>query len=92
MLHGDYRKVFTRPIDLKGHVCSFSDKDADLLKPFVSVDELAKQLQDGGNHQAILLEFKLQKSSYATMLIREVCHVSSSFENQELVNNTVADD
>lgn len=87
MLTGDTRKVFTRADKVSAVGVKFQTLDEDLLEPFTSISEQAKKYQAAsGPHFAILIEFDLVKSSYATMLIREFCHVSSSFENQELIN------
>ena len=42
--------------------------------------------EQGGPYQALLLEFSLKKGSYATMLIREFLHQSSSFTIQDSIN------
>ena len=89
-MHGDYRRMFARAENLEVKTCKFEKKDQDLLEPFESLSELAKK-QTSGSNFAILLQFSLQKSTYATMLIREFCHISSSFENQELINKTGED-
>ena len=86
-MHGDYRKVFARAEELEVQSCKFEKKDEDLLEPFEDLSTLAKR-KVNGQHSAILFQFRLQKSTYATMLIREFCHISSSFENQELINKT----
>jgi len=85
MLQGDYRRLFCKPEELAAYPCAFEDKDQDLLRPFDSVETMANE-HTKGQHSAILLEFSLVKSSYATMLIREFCHISSSFEVQESIN------
>lgn len=84
-MHGDYRKMFSRAEELEVQSSRFKNKEDDLLEPFEDLKVLADR-QKEGPHFAILLKFNLQKSNYATMLIREFCHISSSFENQELIN------
>lgn len=91
MMHGDYRKLLARPEDLKAAVCQFAEKDQDILAAFEEV-ELAAARHGAGPHSALLLQFSLQKSSYATMLIREFCHISSSFEMQELINQAAEEE
>lgn len=86
-MHGDYRKMFARAEQLEVQTVRFDQKDVDLLEAFEELPVLAARHQEG-QHFAILLKFRLQKSTYATMLIREFCHISSSFENQELINKT----
>lgn len=86
-MHGDYRKMFSRAEELEVQTCRFKNKDDDLLEAFEDLKTLADRQKDGP-HFAILLKFNLQKSNYATMLIREFCHISSSFENQELINKS----
>ena len=79
--------MFTRAEKVSAVGVKFQTLDEDLLQPFESITEQAKKYAGStGPHFAILIEFDLVKSSYATMLIREFCHVSSSFENQELIN------
>lgn len=89
-MHGDYRKMFSRAEELEVHTCRFKSKEDDLLEAFEDLKVLAER-QKEGPHFAILLKFNLQKSNYATMLIREFCHISSSFENQELINKSGED-
>lgn len=86
-MHGDYRKMFSRAEELEVETCRFKNRDDDLLTPFEALSTIAARHTEGP-HFAILLKFNLQKSNYATMLIREFCHVTSSFENQELINKT----
>lgn len=87
MVHGDQRRLFSRAEKLKVSFCRFNNKDDDILRPFEEIDQIATEKLEG-KFQAILLDFELQKSSYATMVLREFCHLSSSFENQELINQT----
>lgn len=79
--------MFARAESLEVQTVRYDQKDVDLLEPFEELSTLASRNQKG-QHFAILMKFRLQKSTYATMLIREFCHISSSFENQELINKT----
>lgn len=91
MLHGDYRRLIANVKDLKAELAIFKDRDQDILDPYSSISSNPLKIteddacQDG--FKAVLLEFSLDKGSYATMLIREFFHFSSSFETQEQFNS-----
>lgn len=97
MLHGDNRKLLTKANDLKARIVHFKEKDQDIVNPYTSIDGENKliltteQIQNIDSQdnlfRAVLMEFSLNKGSYATMLIREFFHFSSSFENQEQFNS-----
>lgn len=96
MLHGDNRKLITNVKDLKAELAIFKDKDQDILDAYSSIDSnpFVTDRSENGREgfKAVLLEFSLDKGSYATMLIREFFHFSSSFETQEQFNSGPVDE
>lgn len=50
------------------------------------MDGFGEVLQNHGDLDALIVKFNLQKSSYATMMIRELCKSPSSLEFQQKIN------
>lgn len=81
-LYGGWRKILGQAKDLKFTFGKFDDWNADVLKwgsegPCYAIEN------DAGKYQFLALQFALEKSSYATMLIREMTHSSTEFSEQE---------
>lgn len=81
-LSGDYRKVVTLPGDFQWRVAQYSDFKVSLLD--TDLEKLEPKEPEGaagaaqqndsegvGDKTALILEFSLPASSYATMLVRE---------------------
>lgn len=84
MLFGGYRKLLQKPIDMETRVIDWDNWDEDILSldspnPLYALD---KQ----GDKKALVLQFTLLKSSYATMMLREVIHATSEFNLEDNTN------
>lgn len=89
-LPGDYRKIVTVP----KHVSYSFRQYADETLPLVETDlhqlydqPLKKTSEDEGPYTALVVQFELGSSSYATMLIRELFQSTSNIQHQ-LQHNT----
>lgn len=81
-ISGDFRLVFAQVEELKSQLVEFKDRDQDLLDPLKGIkDNLAKNEENESKEifKALLIEFDLRKGSYATMMIRELLHLSTSY-------------
>lgn len=86
---GDYRSVFVKPQDLKFKFARYDDptvtllqSDLDRLQNMTVAENLA------GKSLALIIEFNLPTSSYATMALRELCKVDTSVSAQMTMNET----
>eukprot|EP01017_Pseudomicrothorax_dubius_P038395 TRINITY_DN5746_c0_g1_i1.p1 TRINITY_DN5746_c0_g1~~TRINITY_DN5746_c0_g1_i1.p1 ORF type:complete len:444 (-),score=93.06 TRINITY_DN5746_c0_g1_i1:381-1712(-) len=77
-LTGATRRVFVVPGQFEWKSLTFGDLNDELVDPF---DE-DKAPSTSGKLQALKVRFNLPKSSYATMVLRELMHSSTSFESQ----------
>jgi tRNA pseudouridine13 synthase len=81
-LPGVYRSVVARPLDFAYRIARYADAQLPLIRtPFLAPDA---PLGDdaGGAHRALVLEFQLPPSSYATMLFRELMRTGTSKDAQ----------
>lgn len=81
-LAGVYRAIVTRPINFTYRIARYSDITLPLIRtPFVPADA---PLGDdaNGTHRALVLDFTLPPSTYATMLFRELMRSGTSKETQ----------
>lgn len=83
-LSGAYRKVFIKPIDLNWYFMKYHNDTDTLLRS--DVEELRGEPEpksaDDGPQKALIVEFSLPSSSYATMALREVLKCDTSVANQ----------
>lgn len=83
-LSGTYRRIMVKPIDLNWYLMRYnSDTDA-LLQS--DLEEIRKEqppvsLEDG-QFTALVLEFSLPSSTYATMALREILKSDTSVASQ----------
>jgi len=82
VLYGGFRKMLQKPIDMNWKVVSWSNWDDDIL----SLDSFNPlyTLDKEGDKKALVLQFSLLKSSYATMMLREITHSTSEFNMDEI--------
>lgn len=83
-LGGAYRKVFNKPKELTWKFLKYSNDNDELIN-----SDYSKMLNDpevvskpDGQHTALVLEFNLPQSTYATMLLRELMKNDTSVETQ----------
>ncbi|KAL0482191.1 hypothetical protein AKO1_013311, partial [Acrasis kona] len=82
--YGAYRTIMKRPIDIKYHLKRYADNkkqlvDTDIDKIRGKSCEASLEEQDAnGNLVALVIEFTLETSTYATMFLRELLKVPST--------------
>lgn len=83
-LGGAYRKVFQKPNDLTWKFLKYVSQNDELIN-----SDYSKMLKDpeiqskpDGEHTALILDFCLPPSCYATMLLRELMKNDTSVETQ----------
>lgn len=83
-LSGAYRKVLIKPIDLNWYFMKYHNDTDTLLRS--DVEEIRGEPEpksaDDGPQKALVVEFSLPSSSYATMALREVLKCDTSVANQ----------
>lgn len=90
-LAGTYRKIMVKPIDLNWHLMRYnSDTDA-LIQS--DLEEIRKEQPpasvDDGQFTALVLEFTLPSSTYATMALREILKSDTSVASQVNLHESV---
>lgn len=90
-LGGAYRKIFQKPSDLKWKFLKYSTERDELIN-----SDFSKMLKDpeieskpDGDQTALILEFGLPQSTYATMLLREILKSDTSVETQIKLQNAM---
>lgn len=83
---GGYRKIFAKATDVEWNIVKYNNKQAELLNPYY-FDEKDPEGEENGKYKALRIRFNLPKSSYATMLIRELTKHSTSYSSQMELNN-----
>nr|XP_023019987.1 pseudouridylate synthase 7 homolog isoform X1 [Leptinotarsa decemlineata] len=85
-LSGDYRKILGRAKDLSWKIMKYDDPTEDLIRSdFQELQGKPEPVSiEGGKYKALVLEFSLNSSSYATMVLREFlkCETSSFAHSQ----------
>uniref|UniRef100_T1HC43 TRUD domain-containing protein n=1 Tax=Rhodnius prolixus TaxID=13249 RepID=T1HC43_RHOPR len=82
-LFGSYRKILAKVDDLTWNISYYNSFDDDLI--LSDLDKLQNktlpQQPENSQYKAVILDFKLKPSQYATMLIREVmkCETAVSY-------------
>lgn len=83
-LYGGWRKMICMPENLKYAFGVFDNWNEDVLE-FGGTNNCHIKNKEIGKYGFIAVEFSLEKSCYATMLIRELMHQSTEFSNQEFL-------
>lgn len=83
-LGGAYRKVFQKPIDLSWKFLKYSTEQDELINSDYSkmVNDPEIESKPDGELTALVLNFVLPQSTYATMLLRELLKLDTSVETQ----------
>ncbi|CAD8118419.1 unnamed protein product [Paramecium sonneborni] len=79
-IDGNFRYLVQIPSEVEHQLFKYQNKDQDV------VDSFGELLIDEGEYQGLLIQFKLKKSSYATMLIRELTKCPSTLEFQQEIS------
>lgn len=87
LLPGGHRKILVQPANVDWQFISYSDKSKELQNGFYYLEDKTEKAPEAeGKLFALRIVFDLPKSAYATMLMREVLKMSSSFEFQQRLN------
>lgn len=87
-MNGDYRYLFVKPTDFDMSTRHYDD---DLIPILSGKSETQNIIPDNiGKKKAIILEFTLNPSEYATMLVREVMKTDTAVSHQMTLNDSLA--
>lgn len=101
MVQGGWRRLISQAEGLEWKFIEHDTKEVDLVTITAGIAEVndlildtrtdvADQKKPSGEYfKSLLLEFSLKKSTYATMLIREILNTSSSLKIQNEINEKV---
>jgi tRNA(Glu) U13 pseudouridine synthase TruD len=101
MVQGGWRRLIGQAEGLEWKFIEHDTKEVDLVTITAGIAEVndlildtrtdvADQKKPAGEYfKSLLLEFSLKKSTYATMLIREILNTSSSLKIQNEINEKV---
>ncbi|XP_043275494.1 pseudouridylate synthase 7 homolog [Venturia canescens] len=85
-LGGGYRKILETAEDLSWKIVRYDGYHDDLIAS--DIDEMRKveapKIETEGKHKALILEFSLNPSTYATMALREILEHDTSAQAQAL--------
>ncbi|XP_028307355.1 pseudouridylate synthase 7 homolog [Gouania willdenowi] len=89
-LSGAYRRILVRPSDVSWKVVQYDDPSVSLVHTdFEKLENKpAPVFNKEGKYNALLMEFSLPPSTYATMAIREVLKLDTSIKKQTQLNTT----
>lgn len=83
-LPGAYRKIIVRPIGLKWELMTYNDDTDCLIQSDLEAlrKEKAPENNPNGQFKALVLDFSLPSSTYATMALREILKSDTSVASQ----------
>ncbi len=81
---GAYRKCIIKPPQIEYEILEHKEKKAELLSAFYMRGEKVKF--EEGELRSVRIVLQLPKSSYATIAIREILHIPSSYKVQTELN------
>jgi tRNA pseudouridine13 synthase len=87
-IRGGYRFLIAKPQDLAHDIMQFNDKDMDIMEAEYHIKEDPKS-DPNGKYKAIRVKFSLNKSTYATMCVRELTQTSTSFDVQAALTKNI---
>jgi len=87
-IRGGYRFLIAKPKDVLHDIMHFNDKDMDIMEAEYNLKEDPKS-DPNGKYKAIRIKFSLNKSTYATMCVRELTQTSTSFDIQAMLTKTI---
>ncbi|XP_067946503.1 pseudouridylate synthase 7 homolog isoform X1 [Watersipora subatra] len=86
-LPGSYRHLVVKPKQLSSSLSHYDDVTEELVQSDLDIlNKKSLVIKHSGKFQALILEFSLPSSSYATMLLREVMRVDTSAAHQASLN------
>lgn len=84
--------MLVKPADLNWHIMKYNDENDTLIRS--DIEELngdpEPQCIEDGKQKALVLEFNLPSSSYATMALREIMKCDTSVANQVQLQKSIA--
>lgn len=91
-MSGAYRKMLVKPIELNWYFMKYNDESDTLIRS--DIEELNGEMEpasiEDGKQIALILEFSLPSSSYATMALREILKCDTSVANQVQLQKSIA--
>lgn len=93
-LTGAYRKLLVRPEQLTWQLVRHLEETDNLIQSDYELlkGEAAPVFVDDGPLCALLVDFRLPSSTYATMVLREILKVDTSPANQTKLNKVAGDE
>lgn len=90
-LPGAYRKIIIKPIDLKWNLMKYNDDTDNLIQSDMNAihNDKIPESDPNGEFKALILEFSLPSSTYATMALREILKCDTSVASQVNLHETV---
>uniref|UniRef100_A0A146L3C1 Pseudouridylate synthase 7 n=1 Tax=Lygus hesperus TaxID=30085 RepID=A0A146L3C1_LYGHE len=91
-MYGKYRRVLTEVRDLEWKIVKYTNTEADLiLSDLDKMEGKSLPVVEDGNYKAVIMDFSLKSSVYATMMLREVmkCDTSNSYHAKLTKENHV---
>ncbi|KAF6211438.1 hypothetical protein GE061_011950 [Apolygus lucorum] len=91
-MYGKYRKVLTQVQDLEWKIVQYTNTEADLiLSDLDKMKGKSLPIVEDGDYKAVIMDFSLNSSVYATMLLREItkCDTSTSYHAKLTLENHV---
>ncbi|KAK2715888.1 pseudouridylate synthase 7 homolog [Artemia franciscana] len=86
-LYGGYRRFIQRPIDLSFKKVKYTDVTHPLILSDVdALEKVELGVVEDGRYEALIMEFSLPASSYATMAIREAMKTETTAQHQASLN------
>ncbi|CAH0546724.1 unnamed protein product [Brassicogethes aeneus] len=88
-LSGTYRNILTQPKYLTWKILNYNDPNYNLiLSDFEQLKKVPEPVSlENGKFKALVMEFTLHSSSYATMVIREIMKIDTSTSSHAKLNN-----
>lgn len=90
---GAYRKLLLKPANLSWELIKYNEETDNLIQSDWEElkDENKPVTQEDGKLLALVVDFCLPSSTYATMVLREILKQDTSASHQTLLNKTEAD-
>ncbi|KAJ8979558.1 hypothetical protein NQ317_012947 [Molorchus minor] len=88
-LSGNYRKIMERAHDMSWKIMRYNNPVDTLIRSDLEELKGAKEPEDvkDGKYKALIMEFNLPSSSYATMVLREILKMDTSSSSHALMND-----
>lgn len=81
--------MIIKPTNVSSQIIAHKNAKDEVQSPFYLLGD--KINLEEGPRRAVQVVMQLPKSSYATMALREILHISSAFESQMVLNRMYED-